>query len=143
MITDPGSPSQPVPGTMTHALITLGDELTTRVTNFSGRGWVTSGNNNLILGFTLLQAKTVWMKALGPTLSGYNLSPVLSANLTYSVYDSNEKLVAGGGPFIGEPAQSVTLQPGLYTVVLSNPGGSGNPDGLGQLTIQETDPDPH
>jgi len=150
LISDLKPPSEPPQGTMTHARLTLGDKISgTRVINFSGRGYVKAGGNNvLILGFSLAQAKTFWIQALGPELgySPYGLSPVLSANLTTGIYDPNSTLDQAlnqngiKGPWSGEAANQVTLQKGSYTVIVSNPGGSGNPDGIGQLTIQETEP---
>jgi hypothetical protein len=140
LITDPGSPGWSTPpGTMAHALLTLGDTISaTRVTNFSGRGWVASengGNNNLILGFTIRQQKTFYVRALGPSLPPllHSGTPVLTAHLTCTLYNSSQAVVQS---WTGETATTITsLAPGLYTIVLSTP--TGYNDGIGQLTIQE------
>ena len=106
--------------------------------NLSTRGLVATGDNVLIGGFILTgtDPKTVVLRALGPSLSGFGLSGVL-ANPILSVYDSSRTLIATnddwqtdiGAAFIVDnglaptnPSESATLlnlAPGAYTVVVT------------------------
>src|SRR5213075_1304872 len=63
--------------------------------NLSTRGLVGTGDNVLIGGFIVTGAdpKTVVLRALGPSLSGFGLSGVL-ADPGLKVYDSSRNLIA-------------------------------------------------
>ena len=65
-----------------------------KVLNLSTRGLVSGGDNVLIGGFivTGTQPKRMVLRALGPTLSGYGLSGVLT-DPVLSLYDSSGTLI--------------------------------------------------
>jgi hypothetical protein len=110
-----------------------------RVTNLSTRSLVSTGDNVLINGFIVngTDPKTVILRALGPSLSGFGVDGVL-ADPVLSLYNSSGTLIATnddwrtdiGSAFIeqyglapGNPAESATLQanlaPGAYTMVVT------------------------
>jgi hypothetical protein len=102
------------------------------------RGTVSSGDNVLIGGFivTGTDPKTMVLRALGPSLSGFGLSGVLT-DPVLSVYNSSRTVIATnddwqtdiGAEFMlangfapTNPSESATLQtlaPGAYTVVVT------------------------
>jgi len=109
-----------------------------RLQNLSTRGTVSTGDNVLINGFIVAGSdpKTVVLRALGPSLSGFGVSGVL-ADPVLSVYNSSGTLIATndnwqtdtGATFIeqnglapSDPAESASLQtdlaPGAYTMVV-------------------------
>src|SRR4029077_10496420 len=114
-----------------------------RLVNLSTRGAVSSGDNVLINGFivTGTNPKTVVLRALGPSLSGFGISGVL-ADPVLSLYNSSGALVAtndnwqtdnstfliqnGFAP--SNPLESATLQtnlaPDAYTVVVNGKNGA-------------------
>jgi hypothetical protein len=100
---------------------------------------VSTGDNVLINGFIVngTDPKTVILRALGPSLSGFGVDGVL-ADPVLSLYNSSGTLIATnddwrtdiGSAFIehyglapGNPAESATLQanlaPGAYTMVVT------------------------
>jgi hypothetical protein len=110
-----------------------------RVMNLSTRGSVSSGDNVLINGFIVsgTHPKTVVLRALGPSLSGFGIPGGL-ADPVLSLYSSSGTLIATnddwqtdvGSAFIEQngyapsnPVESATLQqnlaPGAYTVVVT------------------------
>lgn len=129
-----GSPS---PGPMAHMRLIPTDTISpNRITSFSARGYVSSGDKVIILGVTVDKTKNVLISALGPTLanSPYNLSPAL-AQPTVALYDGDKTFVQG---WTGEGAWAVTLAGNVnYTVILSNVNTSGSGDGIGWLSIGE------
>jgi hypothetical protein len=106
--------------------------------NLSTRGLVGTGDNVLIGGFIVIgtEPKSMVLRALGPSLSGFGLSDVLR-DPVLSVYDSSGHLVgmndnwqsdvnhavveanglAPANPL--EAAQVRTLAPGAYTVIVT------------------------
>ena len=106
--------------------------------NLSTRGLVSVGDNVLIGGFIVTGPgpKSVVLRALGPSLSGFGLSGVL-ADPVLKVYNSSGTLIASnddwqadiGAAYIaqnglapGNPSESATLQtlgPGAYTVIVT------------------------
>src|SRR6476659_7575036 len=109
-----------------------------QVLNLSTRGLVSAGDNVLIGGFVVTGPgpKSVVLRALGPSLSGFGLSGVL-ADPVLSVYNSSRTLIASndnwrqdiGAAYIvqnglapSNPSESATLQtlgPGAYTVIVT------------------------
>src|SRR6266496_4113075 len=106
--------------------------------NLSTRGLVSVGDNVLIGGFIVTGPgpKSVVLRALGPSLSGFGLSGVL-ADPVLKVYNSSHTLIASnddwradiGSTYIVQnglaptnPSESATLQtlaPGAYTVIVT------------------------
>ena len=106
--------------------------------NLSTRGLVSRGDNVLIGGFivTGTEPKTIVLRALGPSLSGFGLSDVLS-DPVLSVYNSSGTLIATNDNWQSDPNHSVveanglapanplesataqTLAPGAYTVIVT------------------------
>jgi hypothetical protein len=108
------------------------------VLNLSTRGLVSGGDNVLIGGFIVrgTEPKSMVLRALGPSLSGFGLSHVLG-DPVLSMYNSSGNLVgmndnwqsdvnhavveanglAPANPL--ESAQARTLAPGAYTVVVT------------------------
>jgi arylsulfate sulfotransferase len=106
--------------------------------NLSTRGLVSVGDNVLIGGFIVTGPgpKSVVLRALGPSLSGFGLSGVL-ADPVLKVYNSSHTLIASnddwhadiGAAYIVQnglaptnPSESATLQtlaPGAYTVIVT------------------------
>ena len=115
-----------------------------RVQNLSTRGLVGNGDNVLINGFIVrgTDPKTVVLRALGPSLSGFRVPDAL-ADPVLSVYNSSRTLIATndnwqtdpGSAFIEQngyapssPVESAILQanlaPGAYTMVVTGKNGS-------------------
>jgi len=115
--------------------------------NLSTRGLVATGDNVLIGGFVVngSEPKKMVVRALGPSLSGFGLSDVLT-DPVLSVYNSsgnlvgtndnwqsdvNHSLVEANGLAPTNPLESaiaLTLAPGAYTVIVS---GTGATPGIG------------
>ncbi len=108
--------------------------------NLSTRGLISvgdSGDNVLIGGFIITgtQPKTLVLRALGPSLSGFGVSDVLS-DPVLRVYNSSNRLIATNDNWQSDPGHSVieadglapdnplesatlqTLAPGTYTVIV-------------------------
>src|SRR6267378_1977648 len=105
--------------------------------NLSTRGLVSEGDNVLIGGFIVTgpNPKSVVLRALGPSLSGFGLSNVLT-DPVLSVYNSSDTLIATNDNWQSDPnhfiieanglapanlLESATLQtfaPGSYTVIV-------------------------
>ena len=106
--------------------------------NLSSRGLISTGDNVLIGGFivTGTDPKTLVLRALGPSLSGFGLSGLLN-DPVLSVYNSSRTLIASNDNWQSDPNHFVveanglapanlfesaiaqTLAPGAYTVVLT------------------------
>ena len=111
--------------------------------NLSTRGLVSVGDNVLIGGFIITgtEPKSVVLRALGPSLSGFGLSNVLS-DPVLSVYNSsgtriasnddwqsdlNHSIIRANGLAPTNPLEAatvVTLAPGAYTVIATGHDGT-------------------
>jgi arylsulfate sulfotransferase len=124
--------------------------------NLSTRGAVSVGDNVLIGGFivTGTEPKTIVLRALGPSLSSYGLSGVLS-DPVLSVYNSSRTLIAtndnwqsdpnhfvveSNGLTPANPLESATAQilaPGAYTVIVT---GHDPTPGIGLVELYDLSP---
>ena len=124
--------------------------------NLSTRGLVSGGDNVLIGGFivTGTQPKRMALRALGPTLSSFGLSGVLS-DPVLSVYDSsgtlletndnwqsdvNHSVVEANGLAPANPLESAIVQtflPGAYTVIVT---GKDATPGIGLVEVYDISP---
>ena len=124
--------------------------------NLSTRGLVSGGDNVLIGGFivTGTQPKRMALRALGPTLSSFGLSGVLS-DPVLSVYDSsgtlletndnwqsdvNHSVVEANGLAPANPLESAivrTFLPGAYTVIVT---GKDATPGIGLVEVYDISP---
>jgi arylsulfate sulfotransferase len=125
-----------------------------RVQNLSTRGTVATGDNVLINGFIITgpDPKTVVVRALGPSLSGYGLSGVL-ADPVLTVHNSSGAIIASndnwqtdiGATFMAQnglapsnPSEAaallINLAPGAYTVVVT---GSNSTQGISLAEVYE------
>lgn len=127
--------------------------------NVSTRGLVGTNDNVLIGGFVISGSdpKTVVLRALGPSLSGFGLSGVL-ANPVLRVYDSSGTLVAINDDWQSDPLHSLvesnglapssplepaaarSLSPGAYTVVVT---GTDATPGTGLVEVYDIQPLSH
>jgi len=105
--------------------------------NLSTRGLVSAGDNVLIGGFIVSGAdpKTVVLRALGPSLSGFGVPNVLR-DPVLSLYNSSGALIATNDDWQGDPnhfivqsnglepanlsesAMALSLAPGAYTAIV-------------------------
>jgi arylsulfate sulfotransferase len=124
--------------------------------NLSSRGLVSVGDNVLIGGFIITGSdpKTIVLRALGPSLSGFGLSGVLT-DPVLSVYDSSGSLVGfndnwqsdlnhsvteANGLAPANPLESAlvrTLNPGAYTVIVR---GKDATPGIGLVEVYDITP---
>ena len=124
--------------------------------NLSTRGLVGTGDNVLIGGFivTGTAPKSVVLRALGPSLSGFGLSDVL-ANPVLSVYNSSGTLITSNDNWQSDPNHFVveangltpfnllesaiarTLPPGAYTVIVR---GKNQTPGIGLVELYDLSP---
>jgi len=124
--------------------------------NLSTRGLVGTGDNVLIGGFVVsgTDPKTVVLRALGPSLSGFGLSDVLR-DPVLSVYDSSGTLIATNDDWQGDPnhfivesnglvpanlsesAMARNLAPGAYTVIVR---GKDTTPGIGLVEVYDISP---
>ena len=134
-----------------------------RLVNLSARSQVGTGSNRLIPGFVIEGdvAKTVLIRAVGPTLANFNVQGVLgdpvmrlfSGNLELAVNDNwgtgtdtdlIESTAATVGAFPIDPASrdsalQITLNPGAYTVQVA---GVENTTGVCLVEVYEVPPAP-
>jgi arylsulfate sulfotransferase len=126
------------------------------VLNLSTRGLVSGGDNVLIGGFIVTGAepKSMVLRALGPSLSGFGLSDVLR-DPVLSVYDSSGNLIGtndnwqsdvnhltveanGLAPSnLLESAIVMTLAPGAYTAIVT---GTHATSGVGLVELYDISP---
>jgi arylsulfate sulfotransferase len=124
--------------------------------NLSTRGLVSVGDNVLIGGFIVsgTEPKSMVLRALGPSLSGFGLSNVLR-DAVLSVYDSSGNLVGTNDNWQSDPNHSVveanglapanpleaaqvrTLAPGAYTVIVT---GKDLTPGIGLVEVYDITP---
>jgi arylsulfate sulfotransferase len=124
--------------------------------NLSTRGLVGTGDNVVIGGFIITgtDPKTVVLRALGPSLSGFGLSGVLS-DPVLNVYNSSRTLIATNDDWQSDPNQLVveanglapanllesataqTLAPGAYTVTVT---GKDATPGIGLVELYDLSP---
>jgi arylsulfate sulfotransferase len=125
-----------------------------RLQNLSTRGTVMTGDNVLIDGFIITgtDPKTVVVRALGPSLTGYGLSGVL-ADPMLTVHNSSGTIIASndnwqtdiGATFMEQnglapsnPSEAaallINLAPGAYTVVVT---GSNSTQGISLAEVYE------
>ena len=124
--------------------------------NLSTRGLVSEGDNVLIGGFIVTgpNPKSVVLRALGPSLSGFGLSNVLS-DPVLSVYNSSHTLIASNDNWQSDPnhfiieanglapanlLESATVQtfaPGAYTVIVR---GNDPTPGIGLVELYDLSP---
>jgi hypothetical protein len=126
------------------------------VLNLSTRGLVSSGDNVLIGGFIVTGAepKSMVLRALGPSLSGFGVSGVLR-DPVLSVYNSSGNLIVmndnwqsdvnhfaveANGLAPTNPLESavlMTLAPGAYTVIVT---GTRATSGVGLVELYDISP---
>jgi len=124
--------------------------------NLSTRGLVSEGDNVLIGGFIVTgpNPKSVVLRALGPSLSGFGLSNVLS-DPVLSVYNSSHTLIASNDNWQSDPNHFIleanglapanllesatvqTLAPGAYTVIVR---GKDPTPGIGLVELYDLSP---
>lgn len=133
-----------------------------RLVNLSTRGQVGSGDNVMIGGFVLqgTEAKRCLIRAVGPTLSQFNLATPLSDPLVQLFHAGDTVPIASNDDWSLSPAPEaiktaavqtgafaladstrdavllITLQPGAYTAVVSGVGGT---TGIGLIEIYTLD----
>jgi hypothetical protein len=127
--------------------------------NLSTRGLVGTGDNVVIGGFIITgtDPKTIVLRALGPSLSGFGLSGVLS-DPVLKVYDSSRTLIATNDDWQSDPnhlvveanglapanllesATAQTLAPGAYTVIVT---GKDATPGIGLVELYDLSPLSH
>jgi arylsulfate sulfotransferase len=124
--------------------------------NLSTRGLASTGDDVLIGGFIITgtQPKTLVLRALGPSLSGFGLSGVLS-DPVLRVYNSSGTLIAANDNWQSDPNHSIvegnglapakflesataqTLAPGTYTVIIR---GKQATPGIGLVELYDLSP---
>jgi len=127
--------------------------------NLSTRGLVSAGDNVLIGGFIVTgpAPKSVVLRALGPSLSGFGLSDVL-ADPVLRVYNSSRTLIASNDNWQSDPNHFIvesnglapanllesatvqTLAPGAYTVIVT---GNNAAQGLALVELYDLSPLSH
>jgi arylsulfate sulfotransferase len=124
--------------------------------NLSTRGMVSEGDNVVIGGFVITghDPKTIVLRALGPSLSSFGLSGVLS-DPVLRVYNSSRTLVASNDNWQSDPNHSLVeanglapanplesavargLAPGAYTVIVT---GKNATPGIGLVELYDISP---
>jgi hypothetical protein len=127
-----------------------------QVLNLSTRGNVSSGDGVLIGGFVITgtERKTVVLRALGPSLSSFGVTGVLS-DPVLKLYNSSHALIATNDNWQSDPhnadiqknglaparlsesATFQTLAPGAYTVIVS---GKDSATGIGLVELYDLSP---
>jgi len=124
--------------------------------NLSTRGLVSVGDNVLIGGFIITgtDPKSIVLRALGPSLSGFGLTDVLT-DPVLSVYNSSHTLIATNDNWQSDPNHFIveanglapanllesatvqTLAPGAYTVIVT---GKDPTPGIGLVELYDLSP---
>jgi len=127
-----------------------------QVLNLSTRGNVSSGDGVLIGGFVITgtEPKTVVLRALGPSLSSFGVTGVLS-DPVLKLYNSSHALIATNDNWQSDPhnadiqknglaparlsesATWQTLAPGAYTVIVT---GKDSATGIGLVEVYDLSP---
>jgi hypothetical protein len=124
-----------------------------QLANLSTRGFVQTGNNVMIAGFTLGKGSNptdIAVRGIGPSLSGAGLSNVL-ADPTLELRNSNGTLLVANDDWQSDPVSAgkltahglalsnskesgiyVTLSPGQFTAIIA---GKSNGTGIGLIEI--------
>ncbi len=125
--------------------------------NLSTRGRVSGGDNVLIGGFIITgtEPKTMVLRALGPSLTGFGLSGVLN-DPVLRVYNSSSTLIATNDDWQSDPnhltieanglaptnllesATVQTLAPGAYTVIVT---GKNSAQGIALVELYDLSPE--
>ncbi len=128
----------------------------TRLANISTRGQVQTGFDVMIGGFVIsgASAKTVVVRAIGPSLANFGVSGALPNPTLQLVRSSDQSVIAtnddwgsaanaaqitSSGFAPSNPLESAiltTLQPGAYTAIVSGVGGA---TGVGLVEVYEVD----
>ncbi|MCH6259318.1 hypothetical protein MLD52_22380 [Puniceicoccaceae bacterium K14] len=140
--------------------VTIDSESSTELINISTRGYVDFGARVLIGGFVIKGdvPMTVLVRAAGPSLVNAGLSEDLLENPQLGIYSGNTELKTnddwGSGEFIEaelstlfdsvgafawnesskDAALVITLEPGIYTSIVSNAGGA---SGVGLVEVYQ------
>ena len=111
--------------------------------NLSTRGYVGSGDSQMIAGFVVSSSTTVTIRALGPTIAAapFNVSGTIS-NPVLTIYDGNNNIVTSNDNYADhssasavrasgkdninslEPAVQISVTPGNYSAVVSGANGA-------------------
>jgi hypothetical protein len=139
----------------TFTVNTFKNSLFHRMANISTRGFVGTGQAQLIGGFIITGGpKLVMIRAMGPSLTAFGVSPAL-ANPSLALYAKSTPLAAnddwktnanvadiiasGIAPTDDlEAALLIRLEPGAYTTVVS---GAGDTTGIGLVEVYEVGSD--
>jgi len=116
---------------------------TISLANLSTRGYVGTGDSQMIAGFVVSSSTTVTIRALGPTIAAapFNVSGTIS-NPVLTIYDGSGNIVTTNDNFADhssasavaasgkdninalEPAVQISVTPGNYSAIVSGAGGS-------------------
>jgi len=147
-ITDGAHPTPVLPGLMTHLRLTPGDLVSpNRIVNFWAQGYVSTGNNVLILGFKIDQPKAIMILGAGPGFANLGYTSTLGQPVV-TLYNSagtaigssssaSQKFKDHYGSWVSSSdagLEETNLPAGSYTVILS---GGSYTVGLGWLDISE------
>ena len=111
--------------------------------NLSTRGYVGSGDSQMIAGFVVSSSTTVTIRALGPTIAAapFNVSGTIS-NPVLTIYDGNGNIVTSNDNYADhssasavaasgkdninsvEPAVQISVTPGNYSAIVSGANGA-------------------
>lgn len=134
----------------TFTVSTFKSTLVNRMANISTRGLVGPGQGQLIGGFIITGGpKLVMIRALGPSLSAFGVSPALDnpaiklfANQTLLTSNDDWKTNANAANIVAsglaptndlESALLVRLEPGAYTTIVTGAANSATAIGLAEI----------
>lgn len=132
VLRDQSYTSSNLPGPVVHHRVVPSDLISdNRITEASLRGYVSTGDKVIIIGFTLDKGRKFDVFALGSTLSSYGISNCL-ASPGVLVYSNGSNIAS----WSGESSHTLDLVAGNHSIVLYNTNSSGG-DGIGFLSLQE------